>query len=75
MRHNEWFPVDREDDEMVVLAEPVFKCLDEQGLSYKGPHRGCRQNGSFEIELSFCTKEDAGAAQRYWLFNRYNGWA
>jgi hypothetical protein len=69
---NEWFPVDRDDDEMIVLAEPVFKFLDEQGLSYEGPHRGRpTRDRLFEMEFSFCTKGVARKAIEGWLVEKY----
>jgi hypothetical protein len=68
---NAWFQVDRQDDEMIALAEPVFKFLAPHGLSCEGPHRGRRmRDGSFEIELIFCTKEDAETAECAWLAYR-----
>ncbi len=72
---NAWFPVDREDDEMIVLAEPVFKILAEHGLSCEGPHRGRRVEDRFEIELTFCTEENAETARCLWLSYRHLGFA
>jgi hypothetical protein len=65
-----WFQVDRQDDEMIALAEPVFEFLAPHGLSCEGPHQGRMRDGSFEIELIFSTKEDAEAAESAWCFYR-----
>ncbi len=67
LRSSAWFQVDGE-DEMIVLAEPVLTFLDSHGLSsYEGPRRGRHMpDGSFEIELTFCTEEDAEAARCVW---------
>jgi hypothetical protein len=66
---NAWFKVDGQ-DEMIALAEPVFWLLDPHGFVHEGPHRGRMRDGSFEIELIFCTKEDAETAQCLWRVYR-----
>jgi len=66
-----WFQVDDEDDEMIVLAEPIFEFLDKKGFSYRGPHQGRRRNRRFEMEFSFCTKADSDEALHDWLGEGY----